>query len=85
MRPRVWIKRCPRCRGDLYEAVDTHGRYIECFQCSHTLSTAEERALRGKGVARPAASRAAPVRLPQSVRLEELIARAEDGAAIGCC
>jgi len=45
IRSKVWLKSCPRCSGDLYEAVDQHGQYIECFQCSHTLSQAEENVL----------------------------------------
>ena len=37
-----WLKSCPQCRGDLYETSDIYGIYIDCFQCGHYLTTAEE-------------------------------------------
>lgn len=49
----MWLKGCPRCRGDLFEEpalgipiLVTH--YITCLQCGHVLSVAEERALAGQ-------------------------------------
>jgi hypothetical protein len=42
-----WIKKCPRCRGDLIGESDIHGSFITCLQCGHMLSAAEEAALRG--------------------------------------
>ena len=45
-----WLKGCPRCRGDLYENSDIYGRYIDCFQCGHYLTTAEEAHVRSDGI-----------------------------------
>ena len=42
-----WLKRCPKCCGDLYENVDHHGGYVACFQCGHHLSVIQEMGLRG--------------------------------------
>ena len=39
-----WIKACPKCRGDLYEAADIYGKYIACLQCARYL-TEDEQAL----------------------------------------
>ena len=41
-----WLKSCPRCHGDLYGNSDNYGRYIECFQCGHYLTAAEDAQLR---------------------------------------
>ncbi len=37
-----WLKSCPRCQGDLFENNNFYGRYINCFQCGHYLTAAEE-------------------------------------------
>jgi hypothetical protein len=46
----MWLKACPRCRGDLYEeptvgATSLVGRYVSCLQCGYLLAETEERAL----------------------------------------
>ena len=46
----MWLKACPRCRGDLYEeptigATSLVLRYVSCLQCGYLLGEAEERAL----------------------------------------
>ena len=41
----MWLKGCPKCRGDLYDNRDHYGRYIVCMQCGHHLSDSEEFAL----------------------------------------
>ncbi|MBI4495248.1 MAG: hypothetical protein HY690_20935 [Chloroflexi bacterium] len=56
---KLWLKSCPRCRGDLYEepAVGRHhfaSYYITCLQCGHVLTDAQESLLTGRQ------SRAAP-------------------------
>ena len=28
-----WLKRCPRCSGDLYDDHDQYGAYVSCLQC----------------------------------------------------
>ena len=40
-----WIKKCPRCRGDLISESDIHGAFISCLQCGHLLTAAEEAVL----------------------------------------
>lgn len=42
----LWLKTCPRCNGDLNEDRDMYGPYVACLQCAHTLTEAEEVALR---------------------------------------
>ena len=37
-----WIKACPKCHGDLYEAADVYGEYIACLQCAHYLTEDEQ-------------------------------------------
>ena len=31
-----WLKRCPRCSGDLYSDYDQYGAYVSCLQCGLT-------------------------------------------------
>jgi predicted nucleic-acid-binding Zn-ribbon protein len=57
----MWLKGCPKCRGDLYEepAIGAHSvavRYVSCLQCGYMLTDQEEMALR----------RIQPRRSPQS-------------------
>ena len=40
-----WLKSCPRCAGDLYDARDLFGGYLACLQCGHYLSELEELAV----------------------------------------
>lgn len=37
-----WLKSCPKCHGDLFENTDLYGRYIDCFQCGHYLTSVED-------------------------------------------
>jgi predicted nucleic-acid-binding Zn-ribbon protein len=46
----MWLKGCPKCRGDLFEepavgAQSVAVRFITCLQCGHTLSEDEEQDL----------------------------------------
>jgi len=41
----VYLKSCPRCRGDLFTERDHRDRYIICLQCGHTLTSSEETVL----------------------------------------
>jgi len=41
----VYLKSCPRCRGDLFIERDHRDRYITCLQCGHVLTTTEEMVL----------------------------------------
>ena len=38
----VFLKSCPKCRGDVYKSTDTYGSYTSCIQCSHFLTEPEE-------------------------------------------
>ena len=29
----LYLKACPRCRGDVKFADDQYGKYLECLQC----------------------------------------------------
>ena len=42
-----WLKKCPRCRGDLISESDVHGTFVSCLQCGHMRSAAAEASLRG--------------------------------------
>ena len=46
---RYWLKRCPRCQGDLREESDIYGPYIACVQCGYILLQAEEQQLAATG------------------------------------
>lgn len=37
-----WLKSCPRCRGDLFQARDHYGWYVSCLQCGHHFNEVEE-------------------------------------------
>ncbi len=37
----LWLKSCPRCKGDLFETGDQFGAYLKCVQCGCHLSDAE--------------------------------------------
>ncbi len=32
----IYLKRCPRCGGDIHTARDEYGGYIHCLQCGYT-------------------------------------------------
>ena len=61
----ILFKACKRCNGDLYDAVDIYGPYLECIQCGHMIdlpdgrlarAEAEGRALRAAKMAARAAA-----------------------------
>ena len=43
----MWLKACPRCRGDLIRQDDLDGPYVGCLQCGHVLRPSEEQRLVG--------------------------------------
>jgi len=55
----LFLRACPHCHGDLAFEQDRACGYLECVQCGHVLSTAQERAL-GVRVSRLGIMRAAP-------------------------
>ncbi len=44
---KYWLKKCPRCSGDLREELNT---LVACLQCGYTLTHAQEAALITSGV-----------------------------------
>ena len=38
----LYLKACPRCRGDVKYERDIYGRYLECPQCGFLLSSKSE-------------------------------------------
>jgi hypothetical protein len=42
----VWIRCCPRCKGDVQDNRDTYGNYFVCVQCGYYLTNFEEICLR---------------------------------------
>ena len=31
----LYLKACPRCKGDMHDNRDLYGNYRECLQCGH--------------------------------------------------
>ena len=38
----LYLKACPRCRGDVKYERDVYGPYLECLQCGFLLSSKSE-------------------------------------------
>lgn len=36
MRTTMWLKSCPKCKGDQVLEQDRWGRFKTCIQCGHT-------------------------------------------------
>jgi len=59
----LFLKCCPRCKGDIYLDKDTYGHFIECLQCGFSKdlhekvreSSAEEAVRPEEAVAEPVA------------------------------
>ncbi|MBI3969140.1 MAG: hypothetical protein HY329_26160 [Chloroflexi bacterium] len=51
---KLWLKCCPRCRGDLVLYRELEETYVQCLQCGHTLNSEEERVMRTNGTTRAA-------------------------------
>jgi DNA-directed RNA polymerase subunit RPC12/RpoP len=47
---KYWLKKCPKCSGDLREDLDTLGSYVTCLQCGYMLTHLQEAALITSGV-----------------------------------
>jgi ribosomal protein S27E len=41
----MWLKACPRCRGDLYIEYQVGETNVVCLQCGHVLNRAQEEQL----------------------------------------
>ena len=38
----LYLKACPRCRGDVKYERDTYGRFLQCLQCGFLVSSKSE-------------------------------------------
>ncbi len=45
----MWLKVCPRCKGDVYAEKDIFETYLKCLQCGHILNEAEKREVESTG------------------------------------
>ena len=41
----MWLKSCPRCRGDLILDSDYYGNYVSCIRCGASLDRSEQTTL----------------------------------------
>ncbi len=41
----MWLKSCPRCRGDLILDSDYYGHFVSCIQCGASLDKTQHDAL----------------------------------------
>ena len=41
----MWLKACPRCRGDLVLDSDYYGNYVSCIQCGASLDKSQKSVL----------------------------------------
>jgi hypothetical protein len=47
----MWLRACPRCRGDLHLELDHFGDFVSCLQCGAILDESQEDWLRALAVA----------------------------------
>ena len=53
----MWLKACPRCRGDLVLDSDYYGNYVSCIQCGASLDKSQQSSFQQRlFVNRPAAT-----------------------------
>ncbi len=38
----LYLKACPRCRGDVKYERDVYGRFLECLQCGFLINSKSE-------------------------------------------
>ena len=50
----MWLKSCPRCRGDLILDSDYYGHYVSCIQCGASLDKTQQHALQQRLFAKTA-------------------------------
>ena len=48
----ILFKACKRCNGDLYDAADMYGPYLECIQCGHMIDLPDGRLARAEAEGR---------------------------------
>ena len=50
----MWLKSCPRCRGDLILDSDYYGHFVSCVQCGASLDKSQQDGLQQQLFAEPA-------------------------------
>ena len=38
----VWLKGCPKCKGDLFLEHDSYGKFQTCLQCGYSKDLVDE-------------------------------------------
>ena len=65
----LFLKCCPRCKGDIYVENDTYGHFMECLQCGFSRDLPDTKA---RAVAEEPDRPAEVVALPAAVAEERL-------------
>ena len=55
----LYLKACPRCRGDINFVNDTYGPSLQCLQCGFTVTSANREVIAAGLPQKPAAPHAA--------------------------
>lgn len=55
----LYLKACPRCRGDIKFVNDTYGPSLKCLQCGFTVTSANREVIAAGTTDKPAAPDAA--------------------------
>ncbi len=42
MKQQLYLKACPRCKGDMHANRDMYGEYKECLQCGYMVDIDKE-------------------------------------------
>ncbi|MDP2726427.1 MAG: hypothetical protein Q8P59_02685 [Dehalococcoidia bacterium] len=45
----LWLKACPKCRGDVYPEKDIFETNLKCLQCGYVLNEAERQRIEPLG------------------------------------
>lgn len=48
-KPMLYLKKCPKCMGDVYESRDIYQTFLTCAQCGFYLTPEQEAHLRRYG------------------------------------
>jgi hypothetical protein len=64
----MWLKSCPRCRGDLVLDSDYYGNYVSCIQCGASLDRSQQSILERRLFVDRLAERLPEMQSPRSSR-----------------
>ena len=71
----LYLKACPRCRGDIHYATDIDGPYLQCLQCGFNVASGRFEAVAAGSNGGPVETRTSP-----TLRLwEEVVAASAQG------